>query len=505
VIAGVLDLVSRSLVVLEPGGTARYRLLFVARLYASERLAEDGDAHEVGRRHALSIRDALARANGELRDPRTTLALWRSAHATSMPDVRAALDWAHGPGADPVLGAELVIESGRLQLEIGLNDEFLPRALDALAALRSHGELQADLELRLLTLLCLVDGQCLLDFEIPAEAPSQLEELARRIGSPEQQRMALVALCVNAFGRGDYPTVVSRAARCAALPPDPLDPTHAAATMAAWRFDALGRHYLGEHEAAWRSCVRVLEHAGPWRAGTYTQMPLPVSMGILQARIRWLQGFADEALDRALALLRFCEGSHPFALSQALSLAIIPILLWRGDDEHALSFLARLVDHQLSHFQSFWIAWAHTYCKVLALRGCDVEAMRIRLGATDRTNEMQSDMLCTLAPAFAGPDVLMRVESGAVGWCAPEVLRVQGERLASEPLLLRALALARSQGARAWELRAATSLAAQWRSAGRRESARTLLGETLAGFTEGRGCVDLRRAMALLAACDAVN
>jgi predicted ATPase/DNA-binding winged helix-turn-helix (wHTH) protein len=508
VIACVLDLVSRSLVVLEPSGAARYRLLFVARLYAAERLAEDGDAHAVARRHALSLRDALARANTELRDPGTTLAAWRSAHATAMPDVRAALDWTHGPGADPVLGAELVIESGRLQLEIGLNDELLPRALDALAALRAHGEQggqMPDLELRLLILVCMVGGQCLLEVDAPAEAPAQLEALARRIGTPAQQRMALFALCVNAFGRGDYPTVIARAARFAALQPDPLDPAHAAATMAAWRFDALGRHYLGQHDEAWKSSVRVLEHAGPWRPGTYTQMPPPVSMGILQARIRWLQGFADEALERAFGLLQFCEGAHPFALSHTLSLAVIPILLWRGDDEHALSCLARLVDHEVMHAQSFWIAWAHAYGKVLALRGRDVDALRERLGATDRSNEMQSDMLCTMAPDLAGPNALARAEAGTVGWCAPEVLRARAERVNSESLLQRALALARSQGARAWELRAASSLAAQWQSAGRHAPARALLAETLAGFTEGQGCADHRRATALLAACAALS
>jgi len=505
VIACVLDLVSRSLVVLEPGGAARYRLLFVARLYAAERLAEDGDAQDVARRHAVSMRDALARANAELRDPRTTLALWRSAHAAAMPDVRAALDWAHGPGADPVLGAELMIESGRLQLEIGLNDEFLPRALAALTALRSHREPQTGLELRLLALLCMVSGQCLLDHPVPADATSRLEDLASRVGSPEQQRIALFALCVNAFGRGDYPTVVLRAARCAALPVDPLDPTHAAATMVGWRFDALGRHHLGEHDAAWKRCLRVLEHAGPWRAGSYAQLPLPVSMGTLQARIRWMQGFADEALDRALELLRFCEGAHPFALSHALSLAIMPILLWRGDDAQALSFLARLVDHDLTHCQSFWIAWPHSYCKVLARRGHDVEALRARLGNTDRGSDKQSDMLATLAPELAGPAALARVEAGTVGWCAPEVWRVEGERLKAEPLLLRALSLARSQGARAWELRAATSLAAHWQGAGRPEPARALLQETLAGITEGGATADLRRARALLAACDTVN
>jgi predicted ATPase/DNA-binding winged helix-turn-helix (wHTH) protein len=498
VVACILDLVSRSLVELEEGGAARYRLLFVARLYAAERLAADGDGHHVGRRHALCIRDALARANEELRDPRTTLATWRSAHATSMPDVRAALDWTHRPGGDAVLGAELVVESGRLQLEIGLNDEFLPRALDALAALRAQGEAPPDLELRLLTLLCMVGGQCLVGREIPPELPSQLEELARRIGSPQQQRMALFALCVNAFGRGDYPTVVARTASFATLPPDPLDPSHAAATMAAWRFGALGSHYLGHHRETLANCARVLEHAGPWRAGTYTQMPLPVSMGVLQARVRWMNGFADEALERVLDTLRFCEGAHPFALSHALSLGVLPILLWRGDDERALSFLVRLVDHEIKHFQTFWIAWGHTYCKALALRGHDVEAMRLRLGATERIDAMQSDMLATLAPELAGPDDLARVEAGTVGWCAPEVLRVHGDRLASEPMLLRALALARRQEARAWELRAATSLAVLWRKTGRRDDARGLLVDTLAGFTEGHACVDVRRATALL-------
>ncbi|WP_431052526.1 ATP-binding protein [Roseateles sp. L2-2] len=505
VTACVLDLVSRSLVELEPGGNARYRLLFVTRIYAAERLIEDGDAHAVRRRHALSIRAALGRANAELRDPRTRLMAWRSANASAIPDVRAALDWAHGPGADRLLGAELLVESGRLQLEIGLIDELLPRTLDALPALQAHGELESELGLRLLTLVCMMGGHALLDRAVPAELPSQLDALARRIGSPEQQRLALFALCVNAFGRGDYPTVVARADRFATLPVDPLDPTHAAATLTGLRFDALGRHYLGEHETAWAGSVRVLEHAGPWRAGTYMQMPLPVSMGVLQARIRWLQGFADEALDRALELLRFCEGAHPFALSHALSLAIIPILLWRGDDERALGFVTRLIDHELMHFQSFWIAWPHLYCKALALRGLDVAALRARLGDTERINEMQSDMLGTLAPRFVRPGDLQRVEAGIVGWCAPEVLRVEGERLGSEALLLRALTLARRQGARAWELRTATSLAALWRSVGRHDAAQALLGEVLAAITEGRGCVDVRRAMALQAAGDAVS
>ena len=501
----VLDLVSRSLVELEAGAATRYRLLFVARLYAWERLADDGSTDEIGRRHALCIRNALARANAELGERRTTLAAWRAAHACAMPDVRAALDWTHGPRGDAILGAELVIESGRLQLEIGLNDEFLPRALGALKTLRAQAVVPPELELRLLTLLCMVGGQSLLECEIPPEATAQLEALAPRVGTPLQQRVALFALCVNAFGRGDYPLVAERARRFAALPRDASDPGNAGALLMGRRFGAQSKLYLGDHAGAWADSEHVLEQAGTWVAGTYSQMPLPLSMGLVQARILWLRGLADQALERALGTLRFCEGAHPFAYSQALTLGIIPILLWRGDDEHALSFVARLVDHEVTHFQSFWMAWGAAYCKALALRGHDVEALRQRLGGVDGMNTMQADMLATLAGELVGPEDVARAEAGTAAWCAPEVLRAHGRRLASETILRRALELARQQGARAWELRAATSLAALWQRQGRLGEASRLLAGTLAGLVEGRACADVRRAEALLAAWAGVS
>jgi predicted ATPase len=61
-----------------------------------------------------------------------------------------------------------------------------------------------------------------------------------------------------------------------------------------------------------------------------------------------------------------------------------------------------------------------------------------------------------------------------------------------------ALAIAREQGTRGYELRAATSLARLWREQGRRGEARDLLAPLYASFTEGFDTADLKEAKGLL-------
>jgi predicted ATPase len=61
-----------------------------------------------------------------------------------------------------------------------------------------------------------------------------------------------------------------------------------------------------------------------------------------------------------------------------------------------------------------------------------------------------------------------------------------------------ALAIAREQGTRGYELRAATSLARLWREQGRRTEARELLAPLYASFTEGFDTQDLKEAQRLL-------
>jgi predicted ATPase len=62
----------------------------------------------------------------------------------------------------------------------------------------------------------------------------------------------------------------------------------------------------------------------------------------------------------------------------------------------------------------------------------------------------------------------------------------------------RALAVARQQQAKSWELRAAMSMARLWRDQGKRDEARDLLAPVYGWFTEGLDTLDLKEAKALL-------
>jgi predicted ATPase len=67
-----------------------------------------------------------------------------------------------------------------------------------------------------------------------------------------------------------------------------------------------------------------------------------------------------------------------------------------------------------------------------------------------------------------------------------------------ETCFRQALAIARRQQAKSWELRAAMSLAGLWQQQGKRAEAHQLLAETYNWFTEGFDTPDLQEAKALL-------
>ena len=99
------------------------------------------------------------------------------------------------------------------------------------------------------------------------------------------------------------------------------------------------------------------------------------------------------------------------------------------------------------------------------------------------------------------------VEQTNERWCEADIRRIAGEitLLAAERNALKAeahfdhaIAVARQQQAKSWELRATMSLARLWRDQGKVQQARELLAPVYGWFTEGFDTRDLKEAKALL-------
>jgi class 3 adenylate cyclase/predicted ATPase len=104
-------------------------------------------------------------------------------------------------------------------------------------------------------------------------------------------------------------------------------------------------------------------------------------------------------------------------------------------------------------------------------------------------------------------EAMTALETTKERWHEAEVNRIAGEiallppesdMAKAEAHFERALAVARKQQAKSWELRAATSMARLWRDQGKHEQARDLLAPVYGWFSEGFDTLDLKEAKTLL-------
>jgi predicted ATPase len=238
----------------------------------------------------------------------------------------------------------------------------------------------------------------------------------------------------------------------------------------------------------------------------------------------WHRGYPDQsarATDRALALGR--QLGHAHTLANALYFAGMAAVFAR-DVATACAYSNDCVALASEHGFALWAArgrvlqgWAE------AQRGeakTGIAGIRDGLAAAEATGDRVatplSRTLLAEALALAGKieeglatldDALATAAvSGVRGWDA-EIHRLRGELIGRLPCpdpakaegsFRTALAIAREQGTRGYELRAATSLARLWREQGRRAEARDLLAPLYVWFTEGFDTADLKDAKALL-------
>ncbi len=238
----------------------------------------------------------------------------------------------------------------------------------------------------------------------------------------------------------------------------------------------------------------------------------------------WMLGRAEVARERMARMLAAVkpENPHDLAISALCSAALRSFL---GEHKEAEPLAARALE--LSEKNQFPPEAAYSRVvlgQARALLGRTSEgialirrgiASELEVGARvsipfDTTSLAMAQMLDgkivealeTVEQALqANPDQL---------YSRPEAIRVRGElRLRQDQIELAgadfydAIEIARKIGAKAWELRAATSLARLLVKQDRRDEARTMLDEIYGWFTEGLDTADLKDAKALLDELDA--
>ena len=236
----------------------------------------------------------------------------------------------------------------------------------------------------------------------------------------------------------------------------------------------------------------------------------------------WLQGGPDEARRRAETSQARAEAvGDPFAAAVALALSSVVEML-RGDLGKVCALASQVADNREEYGIGlpYAIPYATQGWLLARTEGPDSAIRLIRRGisATREARTLLGSTLLygTLAEVelergrareglAAVEDALAFAEKSGERFFEAELhrlkgelLRLQGEGARAEACFQTALDVARRQGTRSLELRAATSLARLWSGSGRNDESRALLAPLYAGFSEGFDTRDLQDAKALL-------
>jgi class 3 adenylate cyclase/predicted ATPase len=238
----------------------------------------------------------------------------------------------------------------------------------------------------------------------------------------------------------------------------------------------------------------------------------------------WLLGYPDQATVMAHGAVRLAtELSQPHSL--AIALGYVSFLhQFRGEahlaQEYAEATIARAAEQAYLQYRatgSLIRGWAVAAQGDLAAGTAAIEQGLAALRAAG-ADVRRSYFLALLAEVYgrarrfdaaqsAIAEALAFAEQSGERWWEAELHRLQGEfliaqsvqnRAEAEAYFHRALEVAQTQSAKAFELRAATSLARLWRDQSKHVEARDLLAPVYGWFTEGFDSADLRNAKSLL-------
>ena len=516
----VTDLVTKSLVWADVSQTEpRLQLPDTTRFYAFVKLVDSGDRDAIARRHAeyysqLFRAHACAFTNADVISTMCAL---------EIDNLRAALDWAFGPGGEASVGVRLAAAAVPLWISMSALAEAHQWMEKGVRSLDSAGLRDSRQEM-VLQMAFGVSLQFARGLTAKAHAAlSRALELAERYGDADYQLRIIHNLWVYHLRLGEVRDTLALAHRAEVLAQSLADPV---AMTTVDRMLGISLHYAGEHAAARVRLARLLRLPPPRARRSYILrfgFDERVTARYVLAHVLWVQGFPDQVVRAGgLAVAEAREVAHPLTLCSALAWGGAALAVRVGDFAVARELSAELLEQAERESLADYHAYALAVQDILALRtgtsNIGVKAIR---AALDRWHASRWHIYLTMgdfAEIAAGAGYIddisaivdetrERVERNQELWAFAEVLRVKGQLLLSrnepdpdqaEEYFVRSLDRAREQRELSWELRAAMSLARLKRDRRRTEGARDLLASVYGRFTEGLRTADLQSAKRLL-------
>jgi class 3 adenylate cyclase/predicted ATPase/ABC-type transport system involved in cytochrome c biogenesis ATPase subunit len=249
--------------------------------------------------------------------------------------------------------------------------------------------------------------------------------------------------------------------------------------------------------------------------------------GAAACYLAWTLGFVGSTSQARDLLAKACELNRNVSNVNARAYlhfhCALAGMFWR-DQAMAMEHATRLDELAAEHRLRMWQAFATTFLAWTTMERGD--AAGSLAGYARGFGELSAIGAKNLVPYFASgearalaacqrvDEARWRIQQAIVDadrtsqrWSDAELWRVRGElflrgvqrdRDEAERCFERAIAIACSQGAKLWELRAAVSLARLWVDEGRGDDARNLLAPFPGWFARGLATVDAEEAQALL-------
>lgn len=522
VFGAIESLVGKSMVAPVPvGATMRYRLLDTTRAYALDSAAGDSSGADLAERHASYYVHWLKEFGPDW--PTLSTGTERAPHFVALNNVRAALEYCFGAGGNVGVGIELAAAAAPIFLATGLMSECHRWSECAIRALddTARGSLN---EMYLQAALGISSMYKYGGRDEALAALSRSYDIAEEQGNALGRLRILGELYMLHLRVGEFRTTLEYAKMCSAI----TATSENSSTVALGHF-LLGTslHFLGDLRAA-QIELEAPPGSRPRSRRTsanylgYEEKSL--FAGIL-ARNYWMLGYPDRAAECARRnIADAAERDHSLTLCIAL-LGASSVALWRGDLPRAEAQIERLISRAESHSLAPYVLAGRGFEGVAAvLRGDTKGGVESLRNCLEMLHAATYEVSTTpLAIALAeGLSALGRfdeaialidarigqIEARGDHCYMPEALRVRANvLLAMQPLradeaeesFARSLETSRRQGARGWELRAATDLSAHWARQGRSQDAGKLLQPVLDRFDEGSTTRDLKAAEAVLA------